>query len=99
MTPVVLDVARQRHRRAPALRWCPAALRLVDPASGQSVVQVVVAGQGTWTVVDGAVRFEPADGFSGQVTPIRYSVADVNGTTTQASVDVYVEAPGRRRSD
>lgn len=46
--------------------------------------QRVVAGQGTWTVdeVIGIIRFTPEAGFTGNPTPISYTVQNVNGQET-----------------
>jgi LPXTG-motif cell wall-anchored protein len=71
----------------------PTTLRLIDPTTGQPVVTLTVAEQGVWTVVDGKVRFAPADGFSGTPTPVTYQVADVNGTTAKATITVTVGDP------
>ncbi len=42
---------------------------------------LVVAGEGTWSInpATGAITFTPQPGFTGNPTPIRYSVKDVNG--------------------
>jgi len=51
-----------------------------------------VAGEGVYTVnVDGTITFNPDAGFSGQTTPVFYSVADADGARslpTAISVDV-----------
>ncbi|MEO9322650.1 Ig-like domain-containing protein [Nocardioides sp. C4-1] len=72
----------------------PLTLFLVDPVTGDEVTTVTVPGEGVWTVVDGAVVFDPEPGFSGPVTPIDYVVSDTNGTQTEATIDVTVLAPG-----
>ena len=63
---------------------------LIDPRSGERVTQLVVAGEGTWTVdpVTGAITFEPQVGFSGNPTTIRYEIEDSAGTTASALVTI-----------
>ncbi|WP_053387399.1 Ig-like domain-containing protein [Leucobacter japonicus] len=66
----------------------PGSVRIVD---GETLkVELVVEGEGTWTVnpANGAISFAPEDGFSGNPTPITYQVADVLGETSQATVKV-----------
>ncbi|TPW78003.1 Ig-like domain-containing protein [Schumannella soli] len=57
------------------------------PGDGKTLV---VDGQGTWTVdaVTGAVTFTPAAGYTGNPTPVKYTVTDVDGDTATASVTV-----------
>ncbi|WP_222101867.1 Ig-like domain-containing protein, partial [Methylomonas koyamae] len=54
----------------------PASVTIVG--SGGPGQPLVVAGQGTWTVnpATGAITFTPAAGFTGDPTPISYTVAD-----------------------
>ena len=75
----------------------PATLELLDPLTDEPVAEVVVPGEGTWTVVDSRVRFAPVDGFEGAATPVRYVVEDVNGTPVEATVRVFVEGAGESR--
>lgn len=65
----------------------PASVRIVG-AEGDLVTELVVEGQGTWTVdpADGSITFTPATGFSGNPTPITYQVSDDRGNTAQADV-------------
>lgn len=91
--PVVVDVLGN-DLAAAGVALDATTLRLLDPRTGEPTAEVAVAGQGTWTVVDGAVRFVPAGGFSGSATPVAYVVADANGTPTRATVSVVVGAPG-----
>lgn len=67
----------------------PATLRLVD-ADGTGVTALHVTGQGDWTVdtAAGSVTFTPTAGFTGDPTPVRYSVADRRGLVTGAQVVV-----------
>lgn len=57
---------------------------------------LAVAGQGNWTVNnDGSIRFTPQAGTSGNVTPIRYTVADTVGRrSNSAQVAVSYSASG-----
>ncbi len=52
--------------------------------AGQSLV---VPGQGTWTVnaTTGAITFTPTAGYTGDPTPIQYTVQDVQGNTSNAA--------------
>lgn len=56
---------------------------------------LVVPGQGTWTVntSTGAITFTPAPGFTGDPTPIQYTIQDNDGNTSApATVTVtYVQ--------
>lgn len=73
----------------------PASVTLAGTAGpGQPLV---VSGQGTWSVntTTGAVTFTPASGFTGDPTPITYTVADDQGNSSNAAsltVD-YTVAP------
>ena len=69
-------------------------LVVVDPATGTPAAAgspVAVPGQGSWSVVDGEVRFEPAAGFVGTAT-IRYQVTDSSGEVLEAAITVHVPA-------
>ncbi|WP_406947844.1 Ig-like domain-containing protein [Psychrobacter fjordensis] len=52
-------------------------------ADGKSVI---VAGEGTWSVdgTTGAITFTPEAGFTGDPTPISYTVDDNTGAAPQA---------------
>ncbi|GEB16923.1 Ig-like domain-containing protein [Pimelobacter simplex] len=69
----------------------PESLTLLD-ADGNPVDEVVVPGEGTYTVRDGKLVFQPEPGFSGEATPVRYQVADVNGTTADSTYTPTVGA-------
>src|SRR5581483_583762 len=75
----------------------------VVPATVQIVGTVtpgaplVVPGQGTWSVnkTTGAITFTPAPGYTGDPTPIQYTVQDAQGNVSNAAtvtVD-YVQLP------
>ncbi|MEJ6490603.1 tandem-95 repeat protein, partial [Leucobacter sp. USCH14] len=66
----------------------PASVRIID--GEELVTELVVDGQGTWTVdpETGAISFAPAEGFSGNPTPITYQATDAEGETTEAGVTV-----------
>ena len=50
---------------------------------------LVVAGEGTWTVLaGGAIRFAPAPGFLTDPTPVTYFVSDVTGDGVDALVTI-----------
>ena len=74
-----------------------ATVQLIDPSDGSSVSSLVVTGQGTWTVVPGTgeITFMPETGFTGDPTPVQYTVDDSDGNTSNpAAVNVaYGDAP------
>ena len=49
---------------------------------------LVVAGQGTWSVVAGSIRFTPEPGFVLDPTPVAYAVTDTTGDTVTSTVTV-----------
>ena len=55
----------------------------LDPASvkivGADPTGKLTTNEGTWTVVAGAIIFTPASGFTGNPTPISYTVKDTGG--------------------
>jgi uncharacterized repeat protein (TIGR01451 family) len=63
----------------------PATVQIVGtPAPG---LARLVHGQGTWSVaaVTGAITFTPQAGFTGDPTPIQYTVQDDDGNTSNAA--------------
>ncbi|MFJ9317893.1 Ig-like domain-containing protein, partial [Pimelobacter simplex] len=62
----------------------PDSLTLLD-ADGNPVDSVTVPGEGTYTVEDGKIVFTPEPGFTGTATPVRYRIADINGTTAEST--------------
>ena len=74
----------------------PSTVRIITPGTGVPVTELVVPGEGTWTVDPdtGAITFTPEDGYSGDPTPITYQVADMSGDITTARVSVdYIQVP------
>ena len=71
----------------------PTSVRIVDGEA--RVTELVVPGQGTWTVdaETGAIVFAPEAGFTGDPDPITYEVTDVEGNATQATVTIDYDQP------
>ena len=58
-----------------------------SPALSADGKRLVVAGQGVWIVEsDGRITFSSEAGFSGNPTPITYSVADTSGTRSDEAL-------------
>src|SRR5262249_21125475 len=79
----------------------PATVQIVGtPAPG---APLVVPGQGTWSVntTTGAITFTPAAGYTGDPTPIQYTVQDAQGNTSNpATVTVdYNQLPPVANND
>ncbi|TQM91510.1 DUF7507 domain-containing protein [Roseinatronobacter monicus] len=75
----------------------PASVRLLDE-SGEPVTELVVAGEGTWTVDEttGEITFTPEAGFTGDPQPVSYTASDDQGNPAAAPGTVsvvYTEAP------
>ena len=58
--------------------------KLIDPTTGKPTDKVVVEGEGTYTIEDGRVKFQPEPQFTGQATGVTVQRQDTNGTTVQA---------------
>ena len=74
----------------------PTSVVLIDPVTGDRVTELVVDGEGTWTVnpSTGAITFTPFASFSGNPTPVTYEVTDLDGNVTSALVTItYAAAP------
>ena len=72
----------------------PTSVMLVDPVTGVLAAELVVAGEGTWTVdpVTGALTFTPDAGFEGDPTPVDYQVTSVLGEVLTATATItYVD--------
>jgi len=85
-TPVTVDVLANDDQGL-----LPETVRLIDPETGELVTELVVPGEGTWTVEDGKVTFTPEEGFEGNPTPVEYSAEDENGTPATATVTIEYE--------
>ncbi len=75
----------------------PTSVQLLDPATGEYVTELVVPGEGTWTVdpVTGEVTFVPEPGFEGDPTPVEYR-AQVLGSDVYKTAEIvitYLDAP------
>ena len=66
----------------------PSTVVLVGGTNGGKTL--VVPNQGTWSVAaDGKVTFTPVSGFTGDPTPIKYTVADKTGlVSNQATISI-----------
>ena len=78
-----------------AAAWDASTLRLLDPATGDPVKTLVVEGEGSWTIAShGVVTFTPENGFTGDPTPVIYSVRDSAGQMVDALITIdYPAAP------
>jgi len=68
---------------------------LIDPADNTKKTSVTVPNEGTYTVntTNGKVTFVPVPSFSGQATPIPYTIKDNYGAESQSSlINVFVKA-------
>ncbi|MFJ3959308.1 Ig-like domain-containing protein, partial [Arthrobacter sp. NPDC090010] len=67
----------------------PSTVKIKDK-DGKPVSELVVPGEGKWTVdpKTGEITFTPESGFTGNPTPIDYTVKDRNGQETGAKVTV-----------
>ena len=72
--------------------WQTSTLRLLNPANGHRITKLVVPGEGTWRVgTGGIVTFTPEAGFTGDPTPVRYSVRDTNNELVNARI--FIDYP------
>ena len=88
---VALDQGLQRADQVEHHALLPRAVEM-QPVLDGDIDQVVVPGQGTWTVdpATGDVTFTPADGFTNDPTPIDYSVSDTTGLVSNtATIEVF----------
>ena len=58
--------------------------KLIDPKTGDPVDSVKVEGEGTYTIEDGKVKFQPEPQFTGTATGIEVQREDTNGTPVKA---------------
>jgi len=70
------------------------AFSVVLLGTGGTAAKTLDTADGSYSVdaTSGAITFTPAAGFSGQASPVRYRVADLNGTTTTAALTVTIGA-------
>ncbi len=69
---------------------------LLDPATGDPLSTLTVAGQGVWVVdpQSGDVTFTPETGFLGDPDPVQYTVSDTTGLVSNvATLTVTYEEP------
>jgi len=81
----------------------PKSVVIIDPVTGESVKELVVPNEGTWTVnpTTGKITFTPVDEFTGNPTPIQYTVADSAGTVSRPTIVGvnYINAPTANNDD
>ena len=58
--------------------------KLIDPKTGNPVDSVTVEGEGTYTIEDGKVKFQPQPQFIGTATGVEVQREDTNGTPVKA---------------
>ena len=58
--------------------------KLIDPTTGEPTEKVVVEGEGTYSIEDGKVKFQPEPQFTGTATGVEVQREDTNGTTVKA---------------
>ena len=58
--------------------------KLIDPKTGDPVDSVKVEGEGTYTIEDGKVKFQPEPQFTGTATGVEVQREDTNGTAVKA---------------
>ncbi|MFC0628957.1 Ig-like domain-containing protein [Kribbella deserti] len=66
----------------------PSTLCLIS--AGKCVQKLVVPGEGTYTVKDGKVVFDPLPDFTGKATPVTYEVKDSNGNPARSTIGITV---------
>ena len=72
----------------------PTSVQIIDPVTGNPVTTLTVPGEGVWTVdpTTGAITFTPEASFTGDPTPITYTVDDTDGNTSPPAT-VTVDYP------
>uniref|UniRef100_UPI00232CEE02 T9SS type B sorting domain-containing protein n=1 Tax=Olleya namhaensis TaxID=1144750 RepID=UPI00232CEE02 len=95
-TPTVVDVLANDSDSDGTLD--PTTVAIIDPATGLPVTTLIVPGEGEWVVdpITGQITFTPESGFTGDPTPITYTVDDNDGNTSASatvSVDFSVVFP------
>ncbi|MFS0910918.1 tandem-95 repeat protein [Microbacterium sp. 179-I 3D2 NHS] len=101
-TPVTFDVAGDDEPGHPSIPLDPTTLTFEPSGIPAGVTGEIrdggttldIAGEGVYTLADdGTVTFVPATGFTGDTTPVRYTIRDANGTAATAALSVTVR-PG-----
>ena len=77
--PVTIDVLANDVNGTDPLD--PVTVMMIDPDTNASVQTLYVNGEGTWEVntTNGAITFTPETGFTGDPTPVEYTVEDAAG--------------------
>ena len=71
----------------------PSSVKIVAP-DGSLVTELVVAGEGVWKVnPDGTITFTPNADFSGDPTPIKYRVDDIQGNPVTTDGEIKIDYP------
>ncbi|BDZ49349.1 hypothetical protein GCM10025867_15900 [Frondihabitans sucicola] len=93
--PVTFSPTSNDDTGDPGAAFDPSSVRLIDPASGDPVTEVVVAGQGTYAVdtSTGLVTFTPLPSFTGAATPVAYTATTTFGAKAGADITVTVGRP------
>jgi CshA-type fibril repeat protein len=68
-------------------------IKLLDPATGQYGTSPVTTPEGTYSIVDGKVQFQPVTDFVGVATPVTYQITDSVGQTASATYTPTVIGP------
>uniref|UniRef100_UPI0039B0D6C0 Ig-like domain-containing protein n=1 Tax=Psychrobacter maritimus TaxID=256325 RepID=UPI0039B0D6C0 len=91
--PVIIDVVA--NDSDPKNDLDPTTVKLIDPVTGDEVTNVVVDGEGTWSVdgSTGKVTFTPESGFTADPTPVDYVVSDKTGEKSNQAT-ITVDYPG-----
>lgn len=80
---------------------CASAANCTETVVNGVVTQVTIANQGTYTVdpATGVVTFDPLDSFTGEATPVTYTVSDNLGQTATSSYTPTVNPPAPPGAD
>ncbi|MBS4770205.1 YSIRK-type signal peptide-containing protein [Carnobacteriaceae bacterium zg-ZUI240] len=65
-------------------------LKLIG-ADGQPTDTVTVAGQGTYTLANGVITFQPLPNYTGTATPVEVQIADASGDIAKTTYTPTVE--------
>ncbi|WP_460660094.1 Ig-like domain-containing protein [Kribbella swartbergensis] len=93
-TSVTVAVLTNDSAGDPAVPLVPSSVRLLDPKTREALTTVVVDGEASYTVnPDGKIEVDPLASYTGVAAPVTYSVSDVNGTLTTATLTVTIAKP------